>query len=250
MDPLLTFDQFQENVVVEGIFEPFNGGFFLLKAGYLDEVQQIIEQREAMAAALEYAHFDLQMGWGHDLTNDPWISERDTGTKWTCLAAFADQGLLYYYTKYHRKSVSVLRRNGMIHHYGWNETAVAEIGRQKSMDIVKDNPKMIRVPGKHLKLNYPFNCFVHFTGSHKPWLKGRAPNDCCIPKTKHKSAQHYWMYELSELLKGRNDVDIRTHWSKQKKKHLPPLGMFPTYSQVVNASTNVLTPLQMIGSNG
>lgn len=124
--------------------------------------------------------------------------------------------------------------------------------KRASMDLLPNNqpPKMIRVPGKHATLKYPFHGFVHCTGSHKPWLKGGAPSNCCFPKRNTNRPDTYWMYELSELLKGRNDVNIRTHWSKQEKGHLPPLGMFPTYSQVVNASTNLLPPLQREGSNG
>jgi hypothetical protein len=136
----------------------------LLKTGFLDEIQQIIEKREAVAAELEYPHFDLTMGWGQNLTNDPWTSELQRGTQWSFLAAFADQGLLYYYTKYHRKSVSVVHRTGVVTHYGWNGAAVAKIRTfHQTNDVFLNNDSpMIRLPGKHSKLRYPFNSFVHF----------------------------------------------------------------------------------------
>lgn len=249
LDRLMEFDKFQENVVMHGLYEPFNGGFFMLKTGHLEEVQQIIEKREAMTQ-LEYPYFDFDVGWGQNLINDPWKSERETGTNWTFLAGFADQGLLYYYTKYHRKSVSVLYRTGVAKHYGWNGTAVAEIGpfNDTVKHLYNETDPMVRLPGKHSRLAYPLNCFVHFTGASKPWLLGGAPKDCCVPETQNKSAKHFWMYELSELLRehGRTDVDLQTHWDQKKKKQRPPLGMYPTYSQVLNASSNILTPLQRV----
>ncbi len=253
LDPFLSSRQFQENVVIEGLREPFNGGFFLLKTGYLDEIQQIIAKREAKAAQLDYPHFDLTMGWGHNLINDPWTSELQSGTQWSFLAAFADQGLLYYYAKYHRKSVSVVHRTGAIAHYGWNGVAVTKIKpfHQTTDAFLNDDSPRIRLPGKHSQMKYPFHCFVHFSGLSKPWLKGGAPPECCRPNTQYKSAKHFWMYELSELLKeqGRTDINVRTHWKKRKKAHLPPLGFFPTYLQVVNASTNLLTPLTRVYLN-
>jgi hypothetical protein len=250
LDPFMEFEKFQENVVMEGLYEPFNGGFFMLKTGYLGEIQKVIEKREAMAAELEYPHFDFTIGWGQDLTYDPWVSLRETGTNWSFLAGFADQGLLYYYTKYHRKSVSVLHRDGGVRHYGWNGTAVTETGPfNETIDSLHNDTNldsMIRLPGKHSRFHYPFNCFVHFTGNAKPWLLGGAPEDCCVPETQNKSAKHFWMYELSEILKehGRTDVDIQSHWDQKKKRQRPALGLYPTYTQVINASSNIMTPLK------
>ena len=45
-------------VVLQGIFEPANGGFFLLSPGHLEEVNEIVAWRERTARELEHPHFD------------------------------------------------------------------------------------------------------------------------------------------------------------------------------------------------
>jgi hypothetical protein len=101
----------EENLIVMGRAEPANGGFFMLKPyhGALDEINQLIQRRRESGKRYGYPYFDPVSGWGHVIENDSWQSKEEKGTNWTFWAAFADQGLLYHWTKYHRQSVSIAK---------------------------------------------------------------------------------------------------------------------------------------------
>lgn len=88
------------NLVITGSQEPANGGFFMLAPGEgeLEEINEIIHQREVKAQSLPHPYFDEVEGWGHEiLPPDKWDRLKDSGTNWTFWAAFADQGLLYHW---------------------------------------------------------------------------------------------------------------------------------------------------------
>jgi hypothetical protein len=90
------------NLVITGSQEPANGGFFMLAPGEgeLDEMNEIIHQREVKAQSLPHPYFDEVAGWGQEiLPPDKWDSLSDSGTNWTFWAAFADQGLLYHWVR-------------------------------------------------------------------------------------------------------------------------------------------------------
>jgi hypothetical protein len=90
------------NFVITGSQEPANGGFFMLAPGEgeLEEMNEIIHQREIKAQSLPYPYFDEVAGWGHEiLPPDKWNRLSSSGTNWTFWAAFADQGLLYHWVR-------------------------------------------------------------------------------------------------------------------------------------------------------
>jgi len=150
----------QENVFVQGIFEPANGGFFLLRPTGVDDIQRIIERREEAARELKHPHFDPIVGWGHSFANhDMWKGEEQQGTNWTFLAAFADQGLLSYYTKYHSKSVSICKRNGTVEHWqsAFNGTVHLDVTLQHPFDNVSNDTTIDIHHGLHRGLPPPFN---------------------------------------------------------------------------------------------
>jgi hypothetical protein len=93
----------KENLVVAGKIEPANAGFFMLapKKGALEQINNIIQEREEKARSLPYPYFDPVEGWGHVIEpNDQWYTTTiQRGTNWTFWSAFADQGLLYYWTR-------------------------------------------------------------------------------------------------------------------------------------------------------
>ncbi|GAX17161.1 hypothetical protein FisN_6Lh463 [Fistulifera solaris] len=254
LDFFFLHDTFQEIVVMEGLYEPFNAGFFMVKTGisHLQEVQEIIEKREREALTLTYPYFDLKMGWGHDLSDDPWVSYRQTGTNWTFEFAFSDQGLLYYYAKYHRKSYSLLNRRGGVTHYGRNGDTGQKIGsvdRSLSQYSSVAEPVAMKLKAKTRRHPFPLRCMLHFTGTTKPWLDGGAPKDCCTNETKYKSGKHYWMFELHELMQEVNrDIDLKTYWDPLKANHRPALGLFATSDQALHAQTNLLTSLQPVNA--
>lgn len=233
----------QENVVMRGLYEPANGGFFLIKPGTLEDIQRVIAWREETALQLPYPHFDADLGWGHLLTT-PWLAQKEQGTNWTFLAAFADQGLLYYYTMYHQKSVSFLLRDGTAENWQYTPEGTVELRSQVSL-LNFSVTEISAIPGRHHNYKFPLNSFIHFTGVAKPWMRGGPPNDCCTEETKYKDAKYYWFWELSKMNVALDlGIDFKLHW--KEGTHRPPLGLHPVYAHAVNASSNLLTPLERV----
>ena len=242
----------QENVVMQGFFEPANGGFFMLRPGYLKEINDIIQWRERTGKTLPYPHFDPLVGWGQPLPmDDPWVSKKQSGTNYTFLAAFADQGLLYYYTKYVRRSVSIVLRNGTVENWASvdttlsNGTTLKSVQRQsvlhKPMEEAKQASNPLTVAGKHNRYCTPMSSFVHFTGRGKPWLK-KCPKGL-NNSTKLESAERYWFWNLMELDKELEiGLNFSTHWSTGRQR--PSLGLWPNYRTVREAQSNLLTKLE------
>ena len=236
----------------------------MLKPGPIQDMQKIIEWRERFALESPYPYFDPVLGWGQVLTeDDKWVAKAKSGTNWTFLAAFADQGLLYYYTKYHQKSVSILMRSGAVENWGEVNTTLPNGTVTSSVRLIEtlkqpfdhiNSSRVTGIPGRHNHFKMPTNSMVHFTGNKKPWMGGGPPEDCChnatsccdSEETKFKSAKHYWYYVLARILKAlKVDINFAEHW-KEKHGQRPPLGMYPTWSQVLNASSYILTPLSRV----
>ena len=233
----------QENVVMRGLYEPANGGFFMIKPGALEDIQQVIAWREETALQLLYPHFDSDIGWGHNLTT-PWLAQKEQGTNWTFLAAFADQGLLYYYTMYHQKSVSFLLRDGTAENWQYTPDGTVELRNQVSLTNFRVT-EISAIPGRHHAYKFPLNSFIHFTGVGKPWMRGGPPDDCCADENKYKDAKYYWFWELSNMNRTLDlGIDFKQHW--KTGTHRPPLGLHPVYTHAVNASSNLLTPLERV----
>lgn len=94
---------------------------------------------------------------------------------------FVDQGLLYYWVKYHKKNVSIIIRD-MIEQYvadTRNKDEVVLEGtlynnepfQSRNCDCRKDggNPNMSTDGLAIFKRLLPFRDFVHFSGKKKPW---------------------------------------------------------------------------------
>jgi hypothetical protein len=250
----------QENLVVQGIYEPANGGFFMLEPGHLQQANDIVQWREQTGKQSPYPYFDAVVGWGHTLAvDDPWRSRGETGTNWTFLAAFADQGLLYYYTKYARQSVSIVLRNGTVENWALsndpdnstsaNGTIVRTVQLQSALvspfdEAVKTSNRVI-LRGKHNMDGAPFHSFIHFTGTRKPWLSPpvESKNATLLELNCMASDTNYWFWKLMELDKEFNiGLNFSSHWSTGEQR--PPLGMYPVYAQILNATSNLLTPLE------
>ncbi len=107
----------KENVVVAYRAEPASGGFFIVRPDRNDylRLREIIRQREEEALDLPFPHWDRIKGWGHVISPpDYWRAAQGTGpsdwylTAWTWPAAQGDDGLLYHWTKYVKRSVSII----------------------------------------------------------------------------------------------------------------------------------------------
>jgi hypothetical protein len=107
----LSYEQkmLKENVVVAGPMEPANGGLFMLEPnpGDYRRLLDIVAARQKHgekitnvdSSGYQGYKFDPVYGWGHVIEPpDQWVARRpgETGTNWTFLFAFSDQGLLYH----------------------------------------------------------------------------------------------------------------------------------------------------------
>jgi hypothetical protein len=219
----------KENVVVMGISEPANGGFYMLAPGEgeYEQLLEIVRAREVAAASLTtWPRFDEVHGWGHVIdVNDPWQARKEKGsTKWNFHFAFADQGLLYHWTKYVKRSVSILGQ-GTVENWASSTSGKVMLEAQFPFQAAY----MPRFQSHALCVKYLCD-IVHFTGRLKPWL-GSPPADIgpdSGPRNDTKSvAKLLWWNTLYAL-----DRDLQmnlnfTNWQAQD----PPLGMYATFHQ-------------------
>ncbi len=171
----------RENVVLAFKSSPANGGFFMLAPNHTDYLKILQIQKNRLKKGYR---FDRVNGWGHKIqTPDEWVTVfGKTGTKWTFHGALADQGLLYYWTKYYKKSVSIIGHNNTAgtwssRYSGSNDTAVQMIDAHST--ILGPGCASTLPPEYHQFRDavtkvyqwvsgIPYNDFVHFTGYSKP----------------------------------------------------------------------------------
>jgi hypothetical protein len=177
----------RENMMVAGNLEPSNAGFFMVApaTGDLELINGIIQQREREAHHLPYPYFDPIRGWGHVIDpHDQWETlQEKRGSNWTFWAAFADQGLLFYFLKYVKQSVSIATKDGI---QNWIPGSAGQLRRDGS-SISAASPilegyypsllqnyslpscNVLRRTKKEMPCQQPQRSFVHFSGPSKPW---------------------------------------------------------------------------------
>jgi alpha-N-acetylglucosamine transferase len=222
----------EENVVIAYKMEPSSGGFFMLKPNKDDylEVTKIIERVEKLGY-----HFNETTGWGHEITApDYWQSFHQIGRKWDFYGSFTDQGLLYHWTKYVKKKVSIVIGRDSVQMWNADENDNAKMVRkQKQSDIFGDVQKYGKVSSNEMRA-FPYTDFKHFTSRTKPWLKKVAKN----PPPKYEDINfitkplHLWYHVLRELNNEHNLGIDTEHLSFRQ----PSLGLFPTNSMVMLAN--------------
>ena len=206
----------KENLVVAWTGEPANGGFFMLEPGKerFEELRQIVKRQRAMSRHLPYPHFDEIQGWGHIIgPNDIWqaFGNRKTGKKWDFYAAYVDQGLLYHYVKYSRKSVTIVSgeaSNSVQNwHRGPNNTVELESvipAPFKNYTCRKTGRRREEAYGAHpaygnnLNHLHPYSDYVHFYYHFKPWLKKQLPAEV-TSKEQAGNSIVYWFFVLRFL---------------------------------------------------
>ncbi|KAG7372940.1 hypothetical protein IV203_033664 [Nitzschia inconspicua] len=163
---------FKENVIMAEQTEASNAGFFLVTPhkGDWSLLQQVIRQKEEKALTLPWPHFDEAEGWGHVITPPDYWRPLN-GSKlhlWKWHAVFADQGLLYYWTKYVKMNVSIVIGDEIEH---WSSTNGQEKVTLERVD--KGSPldafSCIRRSHSSRMQPPPYRDFHHFTGNSKPW---------------------------------------------------------------------------------
>ena len=218
-----------ENIIFRGDNVPARGAHFVLTPGpgKLEALQEILDRRQAQSRSMTKPWFDEHAGWGHNFTDDdPWIAYTKRGTSWSFYAAYADQGLLLYYTKYFLKSVTIFVPGGK--HENWEVPSGQSDGKlqmtQKAVNWfqgVDMNCSSFKTQPRHRWLSLPEKCLEHFFNDNKPWIKG--PPEDFGKNTSFASARHHWFANLRLL----NDelglgLDFK-HWQMKK----PNLGFYP-----------------------
>lgn len=101
------------NLIMASRHEPCNTGFFMVepKHGRWELLASVLKAQMEKGKSLPYPHFNWYDGWGHNfwVSGDHWdaISTKE-GRKWKFHAGHSDQGLMYYYTRYVVKDVSIV----------------------------------------------------------------------------------------------------------------------------------------------
>lgn len=259
----------QPNIILAWFTEPAHGGWFVLQPypGAYEELLKIIERREQEALQLPYPHWDSVLGWGHALSeewyglNQP-VEILDTtdnhndkepkpdrhlhrygpprhSTNWTFHGDFADQGLLYYWTRFHRKQVSILYLDYLLEYDNTNHSP-----KNVSTDFLQ--PMSCLPPGKERLGQYgstlqaplfydkvPHRDFVHFSGTNKPWETKRTSFPSNLDD-RLQSSTDYWYYQLSQVFaKYSQRYPNRKLPRLPLKFKAPSLGRYPTYRSMI-----------------
>ncbi len=239
-------EQLQPNVVLAWFTEPAHGGLFVLQPGKYKEWEIIVERREHEALKLPYPHWDPVRGWGRILTEEwnglpqplemlPDGSHRYGGprhsTNWTFHGDFADQGLLYYWTRFHQKAVSIVYLDEVVDHIGGRSYTRPKVFTTSCL------PPGMEELGKygstlHAPLFYgkiPHRDFVHFSGENKPWENKR--NEFPIELY---SSVDFWYSQLEKIFQ-----DFSINYPGRKlptlplKYKSPALGRYPTHRSMI-----------------
>jgi hypothetical protein len=213
----------QKNVIVAGLYEPSNAGFFVLEPVGWEQLQCIVQDRQAKHlegnpndTRSVYYSFDPVKGWGHAITPpDCWKSRRAQGTNWTFHFAFSDQGLLYHWTKYVRQSVSIVFEH-TVENYG--DDGKRDVKLIETLEEPFNYQPLIRQKLSCSK----FMCdFHHFTGPTKPWL--RPPPSNLSYGTRLKNATHLWFWVLQQL---NERLDLGIDFDNWVTIDAPGLGLY------------------------
>jgi hypothetical protein len=257
----------QENVVLAWWNEPASGGFFLLTPGpgKLETLQQRIAAQELLVAKTK--DFDEVQGWGHvhdvmtttTMEQDEWRATpawpaTDTieairgwqhGTKWKWPGVFGDQGLLYYWTKYHLQDVSIINIDTIEH---WTtDTDTQQHGHliKRVEDASTLLPYSCLPEGMDQKGQYasslhpmfvnkvPYRDFVHFTSNLKPWIHyANAPSSVTQTPPQPTSSTEYWFSILRKLQERFNIMGLDL---EQPLSFPSPLGDYPKLTDMIRA---------------
>ena len=204
---------YKENIVLGWMGEPAHGGFFLLKPSMENwkDVQEIRLRRETEALGMKHPRWDPVKGWGHVITAPDYIktpTHANLGTNWTWHGSFTDQGLLYYYTKYFRKSVSFIYGKE-VDHWGTSENGTLQLlssgptllGQNYSCEAAKHGKFSSRVS--------PLRDFTHFSGSSKPWRRSKNQTEIYLRQSSKSKLLKRWFNALEIVSQNISGVPIQ-----------------------------------------
>ena len=115
---------------------------------------------------MPYPHWDPVKGWGQPfIPPDKWTSPSGfSGTNWTWHGSFTDQGLLYHWPKYEKKSVTII--NGWnIENWGYDP----ETGKVQLQQTFKNELSKFSCDHKYGEKNWPppLRDNSHLTGTYR-----------------------------------------------------------------------------------
>lgn len=257
----------QPNVVLAWFTEPAHGGWFLLQPfpGAYQQLQDIVHRRDQEAMTLPYPHWDPIQGWGARLEEE-WRGIGGSGTEeegvgrdgtrtfapprhssnWTFHGDFADQGLLYFWTRFHQKAVSMLYLDSILDYVGDTQTHRTE------PDVMNELRRHTCLPARQEEVGrfgsslnaplfygkVPHRDFVHFSGTQKPWETKRTtfwPTTSTTHSIESlRSSTDYWYVQLGEVWKDfAKKYPNRTLPTLPLKFKIPPLGRYPTHRSMI-----------------
>ncbi|CAB9516110.1 expressed unknown protein [Seminavis robusta] len=219
---------FKPNVILAGVVEPCNTGFFVVeptKDAY-NQAQHLIRSHIRKTTM---KNFDMEAGWGQPFVNgDHWENNMETGVKWDFLNAWSDQGLHYHMTKYVMQNVTQILSRKIIN-FGRapnngstiEEKVITVTSRwdsplkEYSKPSYKTGPSLCKKwTGNHHATEKwpgcvpPYSDFDHYSGKTKFWHKP-VPEDVWDDMPRQpKSMIHLW-YQLLYKLKKEDGLDIQ-----------------------------------------
>jgi hypothetical protein len=161
--------------------------------------------------------------------------ETDGSTEWHFHGDFADQGLLYYWTKYYKQNVSIIFKNNVENWSSQNGEAVLEQTLYDALVPYACLSYRDAQDGHYAKARFapswvPYRDFCHFSGRGKPWHAKRLN----LEKTKSwedvksTNSVHYWYYILRQVDRRLN---MNLDFANLNIPHTI-FGNYPTRSQV------------------
>eukprot|EP00594_Rhizosolenia_setigera_P006482 CAMPEP_0178950126 /NCGR_PEP_ID=MMETSP0789-20121207/6466_1 /TAXON_ID=3005 /ORGANISM="Rhizosolenia setigera, Strain CCMP 1694" /LENGTH=360 /DNA_ID=CAMNT_0020630791 /DNA_START=152 /DNA_END=1231 /DNA_ORIENTATION=+ len=255
-DPNSPLSILKENTVIAYENEPSSGGIFMLKPNIQDfeDVQQIINRYTKRYLT---SWQDDEIGWGHIIKSpDKWIDVNGkSGNDWSFYGGFADQGLLYFYTKYFKKDVSIINGNRV---ETWSGDPIYEYNEEKKENVLISKeinkglhyaPKFnvlgkgcspyrekVWLLGKRSLNIFPYVDFVHFTGDSKPWYSKK--NFKKVKKI--NSAEDLWYSTLIEESK-RLKFKIPNFQDFEKQRLFPIYHDIRIYAQSIEEEKSAAT---------
>lgn len=207
---------------------PAHGGFFVVrpdKEMFADMEALIMKQQKGEGDA----PWDTNFGWGDSLS-EGWLNVHGKvgGNDWAFNGGHADQGFLYWYFRFVRKSITIALKDRVIEYSGDSEVG-SDLSSEEVFGVLNTPMNgVVRVDG--LPNVPPYNTFYHFTGKGKPWLK-EAPKPT-VAATVPANALSLW-YDLLRRVKVDYlfDVDVE---NLHKQEMSSPLGYFSTHKNILS----------------
>lgn len=198
----------QETVLHAMYEDPVNAGLFVVtpKKQYYDEVQAVI-QRHGIPSK---ENWDTSIGWGNESV-DYRLWDMKQGSGWSFYCADADQGLLLYWARFVRKSLSIIV-GPVIEQY----TSSATPTTIPSIDLfsaysclppaASGRSKTFAANAGQMAASLPvYQDFFHMVGYSKAW---EMPPSRSVPSSREQitSSSEYW-YFLLRRVQAEYDID-------------------------------------------